>query len=68
MSERLTLRERQRRRRGGLCPMCRKERPLFWSCPCGFLICDECLQRDLWGFTCNHITWTCPDCGEERSF
>jgi hypothetical protein len=26
------------------------------------------MQENLWGMTCNNITWTCPDCGAIRSF
>ncbi len=64
------LSHRQRRRRGEQkpCPLCREERRFFWACPCGFVICDRCMEQDSWGFTCNHITWVCPDCGEIRSY
>lgn len=48
--------------------MCHTPAPLFHACPCGFVICDACMKRDLWGFTCNGITWVCPDCGEVRSY
>jgi len=23
---------------------------------------------NLWGLTCNNITWWCPDCGERNSY
>jgi hypothetical protein len=26
------------------------------------------MDENLWGMTCNNITWVCPDCGEIRSF
>ena len=29
---------------------------------------QECLEEDRWGYTCNNITWECPDCGGFRSF
>jgi hypothetical protein len=48
--------------------MCHKRQPFLWTCPCGFVICDACMQRDAWGFTCNNVTWECPDCGEVRSY
>lgn len=48
--------------------MCHRAAPLLWTCPCGFEICDACMQADLWGFTCNSLTWVCPDCGEVRSY
>jgi hypothetical protein len=31
-------------------------------------MCQECTDENLWGITCNHITWVCPDCGESNSF
>jgi len=48
--------------------MCGEKVPFLWACPCGFCICAACMERDLWGFTCNNITWVCPDCGEVRSY
>lgn len=42
--------------------------PFAWSCPCGFMICDECFAENAWGMTCNYVTWQCPDCGAWRSF
>lgn len=71
----LLKRQQQRaapRRRKGLrdavCPCCREQRAFLWTCDCGLMICQECMQRDLWGFTCNNITWVCPDCGAIRSY
>ena len=26
------------------------------------------MQRNLWGMTCNNITWVCPDCGRSNGF
>jgi len=40
----------------------------LWKCPCGFEICQVCMDENAWGLTCNGITWTCPDCGVERSY
>jgi len=48
--------------------MCHERRGFLWTCPCGFCICDRCMQREAWGMTCNNITWVCPDCGEVRSY
>ena len=31
-------------------------------------MCQDCTDENLWGITCNHITWTCPDCGETNGF
>jgi len=65
---RLPRKERKDRARQGRCPMCHEVRSFFWTCPCGLVICDPCMRRDLWGFTCNNVTWVCPDCGEVRSY
>ena len=63
---------RPRRRRGRhktyTCVACGRTLPFCWSCPCGFMMCNDCMQENLWGMTCNNITWTCPDCGRTRSF
>lgn len=51
------------------CPLCGRPARLFRSCRhCGFEMCQDCTDANLWGITCNHITWTCPDCGEANSF
>jgi hypothetical protein len=26
------------------------------------------MQANLWGMTCNAITWACPDCGGQNGF
>jgi hypothetical protein len=26
------------------------------------------MYENLWGMTCNNITWQCPDCGEQNGF
>ena len=50
------------------CGCCKKSYAFCWTCPCGFEICQECMYENLWGLTCNNVTWTCPDCGNVRSF
>jgi len=65
---RLTRKDRQARHRDHTCPMCNLEAKFLWTCPCGLAICEACMQRDLWGFTCNNVTWVCPDCGRVRSY
>ncbi len=60
-----------RRRRRGLteCHCCRGSFPFCWRCRhCGFSICQDCIQENLWGMSCNGITWQCPDCGEQNGF
>ena len=50
------------------CVCCRQDNRFCWSCSCGFQICQACMNENLWGMTCNHITWVCPDCGKILSF
>ncbi|MCP4196066.1 MAG: hypothetical protein GY762_02860 [Proteobacteria bacterium] len=50
------------------CPCCRADVTFCWKCNCGFMICQECMLENTWGMTCNHVTWTCPDCGALRSY
>lgn len=51
------------------CPFCGREVPFAWTCRhCGFKICQRCMQDNIQLFTCNHITWWCPDCGESNGF
>jgi len=26
------------------------------------------MDANLWGMTCNNITWVCPDCGQSNGF
>jgi hypothetical protein len=66
-----TKRESGRRRRRSVehaCPLCREERRMFWRCRCGFEMCQTCMDENLWGLTCNTVTWTCPDCGGQNTF
>jgi hypothetical protein len=53
---------------GERCTLCEREVPFCWRCPCGFRICQDCLEADRWGYTCNNITWECPECGGFRAF
>jgi hypothetical protein len=55
-------------RRTFQCHCCGRGEQFCWVCPCGFQICQVCLKENAWGMTCNGITWTCPDCGADRSF
>lgn len=50
------------------CPLCRKEVRFTWQCRCGFEMCQGCMDENLWGVTCNNVTWVCPDCGEPNSY
>ena len=61
---------RYRRRLKGpkICHCCSKEAPFCWSCRCGFMICQECMNENVWGMSCNGITWQCPDCGGQNGF
>ena len=51
------------RRKKEVCPYCGKETSFCWRCRCGFHMCQSCMDENLWGMTCNNITWECPDCG-----
>ena len=59
---------RRRRKKEYTCVACKGSFRFAWSCDCGFSFCQDCMQENLWGMTCNNITWTCPDCGAERNF
>ncbi|ROR03177.1 hypothetical protein [Desulfosoma caldarium] len=64
-----SARRRLRRRPNRyVCAVCGQELPFCWTCPCGFMICSDCMEENFWGMTCNGITWTCPDCGAIRGF
>ncbi|MBF0189421.1 MAG: hypothetical protein HQL50_15970 [Magnetococcales bacterium] len=60
-------RPRLTRRRGRSyppCVACRAEETFAWTCKkCDFVMCQSCMNDNLWGMTCNQISWTCPDCG-----
>ncbi|WP_028320949.1 hypothetical protein [Desulfatiglans anilini] len=58
----------RRRRRHYVCSVCGKEQPFCWTCPCGFQICNTCMDENLWGLTCSGVQWQCPDCGRLRPF
>jgi hypothetical protein len=50
------------------CPFCGRQAAFYWTCPCGFRMCQDCMNENAWGLTCNNLTWTCPDCGRDRSY
>jgi hypothetical protein len=60
--------QRRPRETSGSCQCCKAWAAFLWTCKCGFAICQECMLDNTWGLTCNHVTWTCPDCGELRSY
>lgn len=61
-------RRRKKPPSAGVCPCCKQDTPFLWTCRCGFSMCQTCMLDNTWGLTCNHVTWTCPDCGELRSY
>jgi hypothetical protein len=63
-----TERYRQRRQKIRQCHCCKKDFPFCWHCRCGFNICQDCMLENLWGLSCNGITWDCPDCGGQNGF
>ena len=50
------------------CHCCRQTFMFCWRCRCGFAICQTCMHENAWGMTCNGITWTCPDCGDQNGY
>ncbi|QJA06642.1 hypothetical protein FVE67_07480 [Thermosulfurimonas marina] len=55
--------KRAKKYASGRCEFCGEERPLVWRCRrCGFTVCQVCLSRDQKYFSCNAITWVCPNC------
>jgi hypothetical protein len=63
-SKRKTAKEKKK----NACCCCKKSYRFTWNCSCGFEICQECMSANLWGMTCNSLTWSCPDCGKILSF
>jgi hypothetical protein len=64
-------RDVERRRRGPrerTCCCCKRAVPFCWRCRCGLCVCAECMAENLWGLSCNQITWQCPDCGAWHGF
>ncbi|MBC7360131.1 MAG: hypothetical protein H5U10_16495 [Desulfacinum sp.] len=66
--ERRGIPRKRRRPERYVCSTCGTDQPFCWTCPCGFMICSDCMEENFWGMTCNGITWTCPDCGAIRGF
>jgi len=56
------------KKREWICTICERTVPFCWSCTCGFMLCQECMDENSWGLTCNQITWECPDCGRIRGY
>ena len=68
VKRRSSKRTRARRRKDIPCACCHAITPFNWTCRCGFSICQACMHENVWGMSCNHITWQCPDCGEWNGF
>ena len=66
-SRKLSRRRRSRHKEQYECCCCRKKTSFCWTCECGLQICQECMQENLWGLTCNYVDWECPDCGVPKS-
>jgi hypothetical protein len=64
----IAYREKRALRRAEACHCCGAATPFSWSCRCGFHICQACMAENLWGMTCNGITWQCPDCSRQNGF
>ena len=64
----VSWRERRKRARETVCHCCGAKVPFCWQCRCGFAICQDCMLENVWGMSCNGITWQCPDCGAQNGF
>ena len=67
-AEKPRTRRKRRIQTSFLCHCCGKEFRFCWRCRCGFHICQECMDENVWGMSCNAITWQCPDCGDQNGF
>ncbi|RPJ83068.1 MAG: hypothetical protein EHJ94_00420 [Deltaproteobacteria bacterium] len=65
-SDKLSYREKRRQRKQRQCHCCTRPNHFCWYCRCGFTICQECMEENFWGMSCNGITWECPDCGGQN--
>ncbi|MDH3800194.1 MAG: hypothetical protein OES70_16210 [Desulfobacterales bacterium] len=65
---RSAYRRKYRKQRRHVCHCCGGEFPFCWQCRCGFSICQDCMEDNIWGMSCNAITWQCPDCGGQNGF
>ena len=63
-----SYKKRRTKKPEGPCAICGKNVEFYWWCKCGFIICGECMEREQGEFTCNSVTWYCPDCGAIRNF
>jgi len=61
-------RKRRRLARERSCDCCGRHLPFCWRCRCGFSLCQDCMNENFWGLSCNGITWQCPDCGEWNGY
>nr|WP_144016556.1 hypothetical protein [Desulfococcus multivorans] len=63
-----SFRARRRLFRDVACHCCGGNAAFNWQCRCGFAICQSCMAENVWGMSCNGITWQCPDCGAHNGF
>jgi hypothetical protein len=63
----MSYRSKKEAARKNQCVCCRKTAPFCWQCRhCDFAICQDCMYENIWGMSCNGITWICPECGEQN--
>ncbi|HAO23000.1 MAG TPA: hypothetical protein DCQ37_22645 [Desulfobacteraceae bacterium] len=62
-----SYRERRRAAKAD-CYCCKASVPFCWQCRCGFSMCQDCMEKNFWGLSCNGITWECPDCGAQNGY
>jgi len=67
-NNRTAYREKRRKAKEIPCHCCTVAGTFCWRCRCGFSICQGCMEENVWGMSCNGITWECPDCGGQNGF
>jgi len=67
-ASKMSYREKRRKFKKNKCHCCREKVMFCWICRCGFSICQICMAENVWGMSCNGITWQCPDCGGQNGF
>jgi len=62
-ADKRTHKRKRRVKKDFKCSLCTSTPPFAWRCRgCGFTLCQECMNENIWGLSCNGITWFCPEC------
>lgn len=62
------IRNKKRRKQEYVCHLCGAKPGFCWTCKCGFQVCTECMKEKINVFSCNGVTWFCPECDEWHVF